>query len=106
MGHRVDRLFSCRPFGSRSGRWAADKGAAHRFHSACDGEPEVARAYRLVDESDRACMPEAHTLFTALEGTSRGMSALTRAWREGIWPWPASVDLAVDDLLDLVRLHL
>src|SRR5215211_1622958 len=33
--------------------------------------------------------PEAQTLFTVSDGTSRGMPPLICAWREGIWPWPA-----------------
>src|SRR5215207_849276 len=34
-------------------------------------------------------MPDAQTLLTVSEGTSRGIPALICAWREGIWPWPA-----------------
>ena len=34
-------------------------------------------------------IPEAQTLFTVSDGTSRGIPALICAWREGIWPCPA-----------------
>ena len=34
-------------------------------------------------------IPDAQTLFTVSEGTSRGIPALICACREGIWPWPA-----------------
>ena len=42
-----------------------------------------------LSSSPAARTPEAHTLLTVSELTSRGMPALICAWREGIWPTPA-----------------
>ena len=37
---------------------------------------------------------------------STGMPELTAAWRAGFWPWAGGQDLAQDDFVDFLGLHL
>ena len=82
--HRVDRADVSHPEAEAGPRQEVGR-LAHRLHAARNTDVDVSGADRLA-KIPIVRMPEAQTLLTVSEGTSRGIPALIWAWREGIIP--------------------